>query len=1393
MWYRLFVVLLVSLIYIPALSQVSVSNKGEVVTITSGTFVFGIDDYNNLAPQATLNDNPQVLLNGYLQVSGNILNNSVDYFDNSLPINLLSAGSTGELVLTGSSHQVINGTSPVELYNLRLQKSGSLLLGRSISVSNALTFGAGSLFLASYQLNLGNSGVIMNETESNRIYGGGVGTTGEVLYSIPADPMTLTNPLGGLGLRLQGTIFGGGTSKIRRGHARQLTAADGSILRYYTVELGASQEVNNLRFYYFDAEVIGAGLTESTLALYMSTDGGTLWTKLGGTLDMVSNYMELSGVSFTGTVRLTLASGACALPPVVDIGPASMNFCDGATVDLDAGNPGLRFAWSTLETSQQITVSTDGNYSVVVTDTRGCQGGDAITLTRKPVPVTNFSTGVTCQDSLVTFTNSSSISDASALSFSWDFGDLAVLTDMSTNENDQYTYTSPASYNVRLIARSVFNCADTLVKVVTVYPKPIADFSFSKACLGQNTLFTNESAVPPPFGLTYDWDFGDATTSTQQDPVKSFGSATTYSVRLEVVSNTACKASVTQSVTVRKTPVADFTVANACENVDVSLNNLSTIASGTLTYLWDFGDASTSTTTEPAKTFAANGSYSITLTATSTFGCANSVTRPVTIYANPLAQFSVGDNCLDQSFSFVNESTSSQGSLSYAWNFGDGNTSITTAPVKSFVSHGSYAVSLMATTSFGCTDVFNRTVIVHPLPISDFDFTNACQTDAISFINQSGIASGSFTSQWNFDDGTLSTISNPVKSFAMDGTYDVVLTTTSDYGCVSSKTSQVEIYKLPIIDFGGASISTCGTSYVLDAGNMGSSYAWSSGATSQTLTVMQNGLYGVTVTTPDNCAAYNEVTITLQGDVLPDLGPDRAVCGSVALDAGYPGSTYLWSTGETTRFATVSYSGTYSVQVTDINGCLGTDDVLITVNPFPSVDLGGDRVVCADEIFTLNAGNPGAQYVWSDNSTSQTIQPVVSGTYSVMVTNSFGCKMSDAVRVTINPLPVNTFPSFLSVCDRIVLDAGNPGSSYAWSTNSTNRSIDATSSGSYSVLVTTSDNCSQTFTSGVTVNYSPRVELGADRNLCFGNSVVLDAGSEGDAYRWSSGADTRSLLADKTGLYRVEVSRTNGCLTKDSVTVTIYPTIENSLKTQYLLCANEPRTLNASSQQGIIYEWYKADGVVSNGASIVVSEPGTWRIITRDAIGCSRIDTVTVDVDAYPITARYLVASFVNMGDSVRFVQLSYPDPVTYNWNFADGITSSVSDPVHVYLRSGDFNSVLSVEDSNQCRDSKSKVITVRLLRSSVDEDDESVFIEIIQSSVYPNPAVEKVSLDIELSKETEIAISLCSLNGSLLDSRVLKALTVDEQFDISNLSPGVYILKVLVNNQLRSIRFIKL
>jgi PKD repeat protein len=1374
-----------------AFSQVNITNRGELIKISTGTTIYGVGDYNNLAPDPSRTDNPQLILEGTIAFAGNIVSNSVDFFDNSILLDLIKDGQ-GQLLATGSGNQFISGISSVNAYDLTLQKSGSLFLNRNISVTSTLNFVSGSLFLGNHTIDLGNAGLVVNETESNRIYGDGT-ATGQVLYTIPADPGSLSNVLGGLGLRIQGVIFGGGTSRIKRGHARQTTAGDGGIHRYYDLELGAGQEVNNLRFYYWDAEVVPTGINESDLVLYVSSDGGTTWTKLGGTIDMASNYVEINSITLTGNLRLTLASGSCAAPPMVDIGPPTLDFCDGSSLLLDAGNPGLRFLWSTTETTQQINVSSSGAFSVRVTDSKGCEGFDVITVTERPAPVTDFFMGISCQDNAVQFTNTSTIVDASALTYAWDFGDPLTTTDVSTSVNGTYTYTTPAIYNVQLTARSIFNCSTMVAKPVTIHPTPIADFSFTNACLGQVTSFNNLSSVPLPYGLTYAWDFDDATTSTDEDPVKSFTSASTYNVTLEVTSNAACEASVTKPVTVRHTPVAAFTVTDVCETIDIGINNQSTIASGSLMYSWDFGDATTANATEPLKSFTSDGSYTITLTATSTFGCSHTASQPITIYAAPQAQFSVNNDCQDQAFTFTNGSSSSQGALSYIWDFDDGTNSTVSAPVKSFSSHGTYAVLLTATTSLGCVDTYSQNVMVHPVPVSTFDFTNKCQNDNVLFLNQSTIANGSFTSQWDFDDGTQSTTTSPVKSFPVSGPYDIVLTITSDQGCQSSAIKELEVFALPVIDFGGPSISTCGTSYMLNAGNPGSTYAWSTTATTQQITATQNGLYSVTVTTPDNCSAYGQVTVTLQGDVLPDLGFDRSVCGQTTLDAGYPGSAYLWSTGETTRTISASSTGTYSVQVTDINGCIGNDMVVITVNPVPIVNLGSDVTVCANQAINLDAGNPGANYQWSDNSTNRFLTPVSSGNYSVNVTNSFGCVGTDAIDVTINPMPVNNLSASITVCDEVTLNAANPGSTYSWSVNSSNQSINVVTSGTYSVTVTTVNSCALVFSSNVTVNYSPTVELGADKNLCFGQSVTLDAGSEGNSYRWSTGPTSSTIRADRTGLYRVEVLRTNGCSTKDSVQVTIYPAIENDLKPLYQLCANEPRIVNAFSQQGVAYEWSNVQGPVSNYPSITVLTPGRWSVKTNDAIGCSRIDSVQVEVDQDPITARYLVASFVNVGDSVKFIQLSYPDPVRYGWDFADGIVSAASDPVHVYLRPGDFNSSLVVEDSSQCRDSRSKVITVRLLRTNPEEDESSVFIEILQSSVFPNPTVDKIFLDIELNKEAEITVFLYTLRGSIVESRTFSTLKNCEEFDVSNLGSGVYVLKVMVNNETRSTRFVKL
>ncbi|MDQ2180892.1 hypothetical protein, partial [Marinifilum sp. D714] len=130
------------------------------------------------------------------------------------------------------------------------------------------------------------------------------------------------------------------------------------------------------------------------------------------------------------------------------------------------------------------------------------------------------------------------------------------------------------------------------------------------------------------------------------------------------------------------------------------------------------------------------------------------------------------------------------------------------------------------------------------------------------------------------------------------------------------------------------------------------------GATTQTITVNTSGNYSVVVTDANGCSATDDVNVTIHPNPVVNLGLDQETCagGTITLDAGNPGATYLWLNGETTQDITVSTSGNYSVVVTDANGCSATDDVNVTVHPNPVVDLGLDQEICAGGTITLDAG-----------------------------------------------------------------------------------------------------------------------------------------------------------------------------------------------------------------------------------------------------------------------------------------------------------------------------------------------------------------------------------------------------------------------------------------------------
>lgn len=236
----------------------------------------------------------------------------------------------------------------------------------------------------------------------------------------------------------------------------------------------------------------------------------------------------------------------------------------------------------------------------------------------------------------------------------------------------------------------------------------------------------------------------------------------------------------------------------------------------------------------------------------------------------------------------------------------------------------------------------------------------------------------------------------------------------------------VSQFNLPVVAVSGNSNLCPSDSITLTASSGGTSQwylngAMIVGANTNTYTVTAPGVYNMTKTNLNGCTDSAAVGITVVAVPAPSiaLGNDTAFCtgGSVVLDAQNAGAAYVWSDASTAQTLTASASGTYTVQVTDANGCIGTDAIDIVVNSLPAVALGTDTVQCAGTV-VLDAQNSGSTYLWSDASTAQTLTVASTGTYTVQVTDANGCVGTDAIDVTINSLPIvdiTTTPTLVCV------------------------------------------------------------------------------------------------------------------------------------------------------------------------------------------------------------------------------------------------------------------------------------------------------------------------------------------------------------------------------------------
>jgi hypothetical protein len=242
-----------------------------------------------------------------------------------------------------------------------------------------------------------------------------------------------------------------------------------------------------------------------------------------------------------------------------------------------------------------------------------------------------------------------------------------------------------------------------------------------------------------------------------------------------------------------------------------------------------------------------------------------------------------------------------------------------------------------------------------------------------------------------------------------------------------------------VVNLGNDTAICSGDTLTLDAMNAGDTYLWNTSATTQTEFAFADTLYAVTVTNADGCAASDTMNLTVNALPIVSLGNDTTTCNTpVTLDAGNPGASYLWCDGSTTQTITFLFTSNCMVYVTDSNGCVNTDTILVIVNPLPTVSLSTpeDSLCPAEPAVTLVASPVGGTLsgtgILGNDFTPFNAGP---GTHEIlyMYTDANGCSASDSLDMFVFPISnVSITASDLTVCidDADVLLSGSPAGGF---------------------------------------------------------------------------------------------------------------------------------------------------------------------------------------------------------------------------------------------------------------------------------------------------------------------------------------------------------------------------
>lgn len=941
------------------------------------------------------------------------------------------------------------------------------------------------------------------------------------------------------------------------------------------------------------------------------------------------------------------------------------------------------YTWSTGDHTQTINNLPSGTYCVTVTDSQLCGVVDCITLDATPLSVSVVANGVTCPGGMDGQVTATPNGGTPPYTLEWNTGQTGpVLQNLA-----------PGSYTVTVTDAN--GCMASATGIVSNQPPIVIDLnSTDPTCPGDTngSIIASASGGTPPF--TYNWNTGAS------GQILSDLGPGTYTVT--VTDANGCEEMASRTLaTLSNLTIGAFGTSETCPDFDDGFATVTT-NNGVppYTYIWSNGGSTQVLSGLPP------GPYSVTVI--DNVGCSATASTVV----NAAADFEIMVTASMTSTCGVSDGVATAnvvtgvGPYTYLWSTGGTTSSI------SNLGAGTYFVTV--TGNNGCQATGSATVVEPPAVAVSINATDLVCAGETNGIAQAIVTGGTppFTLSWSTGSSDPQLINLPAGSYSV--------TVTDALGC--SDAASAVIQEAP-----GLIVSVSGTEIVCGAGNTGSAmanviggtppftYFWSTGSNQASIDGLGNGTYTVVVVDDNGCTGNGEITIQVIDDLMVTITSEDNLCfaqsiGSATANGsgGTPPYSYLWDTGPTTQTISNLPAGIYTVTITDENGCEAEETVIITQASELTVTIDEVDLLCfgaSDATLTAipSGGTPAYAYSWSTGETTQTINNVSAGNYSVTVTDANMCEATASIMVQEAPELVLEIEGTEIVCGAendgnasVNASGGLPPYTFMWSNGDTEESIDGLGEGTFSVTVTDALGCTAVAEIEIDViddfmlNITPRDVLCNGDNT--GSILVLpEGGSAPYSYSWSNGENTNEIIGLTAGQYTVTVTDANGCELIETVTVNEPPALTLETSSIDVDCfgnSNGSATVTANGgTPPYSYEW--SDNQTESTATDL--GPGTYTVTVTDANLCTAMASVIIE-EPNELTVNVSAPTIDCAGSSsgtLSPIVVGGTAPYTYEWSTGD-ITSILEN-----IPAGTYS--LTITDANDCTATAESIILEEL------------------------------------------------------------------------------------------------